>query len=38
MVEAANQRQCDRIEVHCHIRRSRPHSFYERQGYLYRNS
>ena len=33
-VEAAHQRQCDRIEVHCHARRSRAHSFYIRQGYI----
>jgi len=33
IVEAANQRQCDRIEVHCHASRSRAHSFYARQGY-----
>ena len=34
VVEAANQRQCDRIEVHCHSRRRRAHSFYMRQGYI----
>ena len=34
VVEAANQRQCDRIEVHCHSSRSRAHSFYMRQGYI----
>lgn len=33
IVESANQRQCDRIEVHCHARRSRAHSFYARPGY-----
>lgn len=34
VVEAASQRQCDRIEVHCHQRRSRAHRFYARQGYI----
>ena len=33
IVEAAKQRQCDRIEVHCHARRNRAHGFYARQGY-----
>ena len=33
IVEAAVQRQCDRIEVHCHARRSRAHNFYARRGY-----
>ncbi|EDX86869.1 acetyltransferase, GNAT family [Synechococcus sp. PCC 7335] len=34
IVESAIQRQCDRIEVHCHIRRSSAHKFYARQGYV----
>jgi GNAT superfamily N-acetyltransferase len=29
----AEERGCDRIEVHCHGRRKRAHSFYQRQGY-----
>jgi GNAT superfamily N-acetyltransferase len=29
----AGQRNCDRIEVHCHSRRTDAHRFYERQGY-----
>ena len=29
----ARQRNCDRIEVHCHSRRTDAHRFYERQGY-----
>lgn len=29
----AKNRQCDRIEVHCHTRRKNTHRFYERQGY-----
>ncbi|HEV2354822.1 MAG TPA: GNAT family N-acetyltransferase [Puia sp.] len=29
----ARERGCDRIEVHCHTRRTRAHRFYERQGY-----
>ena len=33
IVEAAAQRQCDRIEVHCHTRRSGAHRFYARHGY-----
>ena len=33
VVEVAAQRQCDRIEVHCHARRSSAHNFYARQGY-----
>lgn len=32
-VEIARQRGCDRIEVHCHSRRSAAHRFYHRQGY-----
>lgn len=27
-------RNCDRIEIHCNIRRTDAHRFYERQGYL----
>ena len=33
-VEVARERRCDRIEVHCHIRRTHAHRFYERQGYV----
>jgi GNAT superfamily N-acetyltransferase len=29
----ARERNCDRIEVHCHSRRIDAHRFYERQGY-----
>jgi GNAT superfamily N-acetyltransferase len=29
----ARERSCDRIEVHCHTRRTDAHRFYERQGY-----
>jgi len=29
----AIERKCDRIEVHCHLRRVGAHRFYERQGY-----
>jgi GNAT superfamily N-acetyltransferase len=29
----ARERNCDRIEVHCHTRRTDAHRFYERQGY-----
>jgi GNAT superfamily N-acetyltransferase len=29
----ANERNCDRIEVHCHLRRVDAHRFYQRQGY-----
>ena len=29
----AKDRNCDRIQVHCHIRRTEAHRFYERQGY-----
>ena len=32
-VEAATARNCDRIEVHCHARRTRAHEFYARQGF-----
>lgn len=31
--QLANERNCDRIEVHCHSRRVDAHRFYERQGY-----
>ncbi len=34
IVELANGRRCDRIEVHCHERRDCAHRFYFRQGYL----
>ncbi|MGD1906472.1 MAG: GNAT family N-acetyltransferase [Leptolyngbyaceae cyanobacterium] len=29
----AKERGCDRIEVHCHARRTAAHRFYQRQGY-----
>jgi GNAT superfamily N-acetyltransferase len=29
----ARERNCDRIEVHCHSRRTDAHRFYQRQGY-----
>lgn len=32
-VQLAKDRNCDRIQVHCHIRRTEAHRFYERQGY-----
>lgn len=32
-VKLAKQRECDRIEVHCHERREEAHKFYFRQGY-----
>lgn len=32
--KAAKTRNCDRIEVHCHSRREKAHSFYYRQGYI----
>ena len=32
--QMARSRQCDRIEVHCHQRRTDAHRFYERQGYI----
>ncbi|MEA9390129.1 GNAT family N-acetyltransferase [Acerihabitans sp. TG2] len=32
-VHMARQRGCDRIEVHCHSRRTDAHRFYGRQGY-----
>ncbi|MDP9080720.1 MAG: GNAT family N-acetyltransferase [Bacteroidota bacterium] len=32
-IQLAKQRKCDRIQVHCHIRREDAHRFYERQGF-----
>ena len=32
-VAAAIERNCDRVEIHCNIRRTDAHRFYERQGY-----
>lgn len=32
-VEEARRRGCDRVEVHCHQRRTDAHRFYARQGY-----
>jgi len=29
----AKLRRCDRVQVHCHIRREEAHRFYERQGF-----
>src|SRR6202012_5318139 len=29
----ARERNCDRIEVHCHARRTDAHRFYQQQGY-----
>jgi len=31
--DLAKQRECDRIQLHCAIRRKDAHRFYERQGY-----
>jgi len=31
---AAARRGCDRIELHCHSRRTEAHRFYQRLGYL----
>lgn len=31
--QIARERNCDRIELHCHTRRERAHNFYYRQGY-----
>ena len=31
--QMSRSRQCDRIEVHCHHRRTDAHHFYEHQGY-----
>lgn len=33
-VAAAKARGCDRVELHCHARRTGAHRFYERQGYV----
>jgi GNAT superfamily N-acetyltransferase len=33
ITQLARERNCDRIEVHCHTRRADAHRFYERQGY-----
>lgn len=33
-VELARERGCDRIELHCHARRTEAHRFYDRQGYV----
>jgi len=33
-VELAKVRGCDRVELHCHARRTGAHRFYERQGYV----
>lgn len=33
-VEVAQERQCDRIELHCAERRTRAQQFYDRQGYV----
>lgn len=32
-VKLAQERNCDRIELHSHFRRTKAHQFYERQGY-----
>jgi len=32
-IQEAVRRGCDRIEVHCHSRRTRAHEFYFRQGF-----
>lgn len=34
VVALASERGCDRIELHCHSRRTAAHAFYARQGYL----
>ena len=31
--DLARKRNCDRIQVHCHSRRTEAHSFYARQGF-----
>lgn len=31
--DLARKRNCDRIQVHCHSRRTEAHRFYARQGY-----
>ena len=33
ITKLARERNCDRLEVHCHTRRTDAHRFYERQGY-----
>jgi GNAT superfamily N-acetyltransferase len=33
ITQLARERKCDRIEVHCHSRRTDAHRFYEGQGY-----
>ncbi len=33
-VELARQRKCDRMELHCDLRRHAAHRFYFRQGYV----
>ncbi|HTR30772.1 MAG TPA: GNAT family N-acetyltransferase [Puia sp.] len=33
ITQCARERNCDRIEVHCHSRRTDAHRFYERQDY-----
>lgn len=33
-VALAKERNCDRIEVHCHFRRTDAHRFYYRQGFV----
>lgn len=30
----SKNRGCDRIEVHCHVRRKKAHNFYESHGYV----
>lgn len=30
----AHRRGCDRLEVHCHSRRERAHTFYRREGFV----
>lgn len=32
--QIARERNCDRIEVHCHSKRKKAHKFYYRQGYV----
>ncbi|MBT2647382.1 GNAT family N-acetyltransferase [Bacillus sp. ISL-34] len=32
--ELAKNRNCDRLEVHCHSRRTDAHRFYARQGFI----
>lgn len=32
-VALARERNCDRIELHSHFRRTKAHQFYDRQGY-----